>query len=172
MKILYIILLSATLALSFLALALTPAWAHGEKPHQVAASKAANAEAYHDVSVENMTPEQLVSTLHQALATGNTALIQQVLADDVVIFEGGFAERSLAEYASHHMAADIAYLSTMTVTVLEQDIEVMGNMAYAMTMTQLVADDQNAEVVERVTLETLILQRIEGRWQIVHVHWS
>ncbi len=51
----------------------------------------------------------VVDAFHAALEHGDTQAALALLADDVLIFEGGEAERSKAEYAQHHLAADAAF---------------------------------------------------------------
>ena len=54
--------------------------------------------------------ENAVDAFHKALAGSDPKQALALLSDDVSIYESGGAEASKAEYASHHLDADIAFL--------------------------------------------------------------
>lgn len=62
-----------------------------------------------DVQTEAIDAASAVDAFHVALEHGDTEVALALLADDVLIFESGEAERSKAEYAQHHLAADAAF---------------------------------------------------------------
>src|SRR3546814_5678770 len=59
----------------------------------------------------------VVDAFHAALDHGNEVDALALLADDVLIFESGGAERSKAEYASYHLAADATFSQATTTTI-------------------------------------------------------
>ena len=109
--------------------------------------------------------------LSDAIADGDEAAIRRLLADDVLIFEGGGVERSLAEYASHHMGSDMAFLGAMTRDVLERRAVQGTSMGMVTTRTRLSGNWQDS-VVNLVSSETLVFEQRDGQWQVVHIHWS
>lgn len=74
--------------------------AHGDKDKK---------EAPQMVNVETNVGE-VVAKLHSALQSGDESTIKSIMHEKVLIFEGAGAERSLEEYASHHMKSDIKFL--------------------------------------------------------------
>ena len=54
--------------------------------------------------------ENTVDAFHKALTDSDPKQAIALLSDEVLIYESGGAETSKAEYASHHLDADIAFL--------------------------------------------------------------
>lgn len=54
-----------------------------------------------------MSPVEIVTAFGAALDAGDEAALVSLIATDVQIAESGGLERSLEEYRSHHMGADI-----------------------------------------------------------------
>lgn len=113
----------------------------------------------------------VVERFEQALAAGDrdTALAQ--LAPDLVVFESGHAERSRDEYAASHLDADIAFLKTATTRQTARRASADTDSALVLSESE-VRSERNGKTTTRATLETLVLRRRDGRWQITHIHWS
>ena len=60
---------------------------------------------------------------HHALQNGDKEIVLSLLADDLIVFEGGKVERSLAEYAAHHLDADILFLKQLHIKHLEHHVD-------------------------------------------------
>ncbi|WP_223668800.1 YybH family protein [Kangiella shandongensis] len=114
---------------------------------------------------------KVVEQLHQALSNGDTDTIKSILSDDVLIFEGSGAERSLAEYASHHMKSDIKFLSHMKVKLIERNIMVDGDIAISSSRSKVTGQYKDTKI-DKVSIETLVLKKIGGAWKVVRIHWS
>lgn len=116
-------------------------------------------------------PVVVVDEFHNALNRGDANAAAALLDDKALIYEEGDAERSKAEYAGHHLAADIAFLAHIEERVLKRDSGTDGALAWVATeaeMTGQVGD----KTIDRFTTETMILHRVGGRWRILHIHWS
>lgn len=113
----------------------------------------------------------IVDTFHHALENGDEDTVRRILADDVIIFEGGGVERSLNEYVEHHMTADMSFLKNMQSRKLEHHIKVDGNTAVSMSRNHLKGSYKDKEI-DSEGMETLLLMKKENRWEIVHIHWS
>lgn len=111
-----------------------------------------------------------VTAFRQALRQGDQAAARATLADDVLIYEGG-VERSADEYANHHMLADMKYLAQVSSTLLEQQVTVLGDLAYSVTRTQTKGQYKNKNE-DYVGFETIVLKKIDNDWRIAHIHWS
>lgn len=139
------------------------AWAH-DPP----ASAAAGA--------EQMTPEAapaaaVVDAFHNALRRGDTQGALALLAEDALVYEEGGAERSRAEYASHHLAADAAFAAAMTSTRSRRVGRNVGDIAWIASESRTTGRFRD-RAVDRLGAETMILRRQAGVWRIVHIHWS
>ena len=114
----------------------------------------------------------VVKAFHRALQTGNEDVARKLLADDVLIFEGGRVERSAGQYASHHMKSDINYMKKLKVVPIEHQVQVFGDTAVSMYRAQVTGKYKN-ETVDRESMETLVLKKHRGgNWKIINIHWS
>jgi mono/diheme cytochrome c family protein/ketosteroid isomerase-like protein len=116
-------------------------------------------------------PEAISDQLYQALVTGEPDRVRALLDDEVLIFESGGVESDFAEYAAHHLSADMAFLKPLQQTVLERKVFEQGDQAVVASRSSLrgTYKDKN---VDLVSTETLLLQRQDGAWRIKHIHWS
>lgn len=112
-----------------------------------------------------------VDAFHAALAAGDTKQALALLADDVLIYESGVAEKSKAEYASHHLEADMAFLKGVKQSAVAHSTQVHGDVAWVMNQGKTVGTYKD-KAVDSASTETMVLRRINGDWKIVHIHWS
>lgn len=133
---------------------------HGENAAAPAVSEA-----------EAGSPSAAVDAFAAALRAGDDAKIKSILADDVIIAEEGGAERSLEEYASHHMGADMMFMQGVEATRVKRDEIVSGALASVVTESIAHGAFMGKPVHSRV-METMVLERGEGGWRIRHIHWS
>ncbi len=116
-------------------------------------------------------PAAVVDRFHAALKRADTSSALALLAKDALIFEGGGVERSKAEYAAHHLAADAAFSKAVPGTVSRRSGSAIGDVAWIATEGQATGK-YKGQAVDRVTTETMVLRRTAGSWKIVHIHWS
>ncbi len=112
-----------------------------------------------------------VDAFHAALVRGDQSAAVALLADDALIFESGGAERSKAEYASHHLAADAAFAAATTRTVSRRSGHAAGDLAWIATESTTTGTFRDRPV-NSVSTETMVLRRTGDTWRIVHIHWS
>lgn len=112
----------------------------------------------------------VVDRFQQLLAKGNTSAAAELLDPGILIFESGGAERSRAEYASHHLKEDAAFMKTATLRPLSRTGGVSGDLAFVATESSLKTD--GATPIDLVTTETMVLKRTSQGWRVAHVHWS
>lgn len=113
----------------------------------------------------------VVDSFHAALERGDTAGAAALLADDVVIFESGGAERSKAEYAADHLGADAAFAKAVRRAVTRRTGRSDGRMAWIVTETTT-KGTYNDRSINSVGMETMVLERDGATWRIKHIHWS
>jgi ketosteroid isomerase-like protein len=81
-------------------------------------------------------------------------------------------ERSLSDYASHHMHADMAYLTGLTITLKEHRVTITGDIAISTAISHA-KGEYKGKSVDSISMETLVLaKQKDGSWKITHVHWS
>ncbi len=114
---------------------------------------------------------EAVDAFHAALRAGDRDAALAVLAEDALIFEAGGAERSRAEYASHHLEADAAFAAATEATVTRRSGEASGDVAW-ITSEGRTTGTFNGRPVDRLTVETMLLRRHADGWRIQHIHWS
>lgn len=117
------------------------------------------------------TPEAVVDALAVALRAGDAAAVERLMAPDVVIAESGGVERSFAEYAGHHMPADMAFTAAAQFTLEQRDVIAGDDVATVISRSQVHGEFQGRTIHSRM-METMTLRRIDGAWRIVHIHWS
>lgn len=115
-------------------------------------------------------PGKAVTAFHQALQAGDATKALSLLDDNVLIFEGG-VERSASEYASHHLNADIRFLTDVQSTVLEHQVTIVGDLAISIQRSRKVGHYKSRDI-DHESLETMSLKRINDQWKITHIHWS
>lgn len=113
----------------------------------------------------------VVEGFHAALERGDTRAALSFLDEKAVIYESGGVERSRAEYASHHLAADAAFTKAVPSKVVRRTGEAVGNVAWIATEGRTTGTYKD-EAVDQLTTETVVLRRTGGAWKIIHIHWS
>lgn len=112
-----------------------------------------------------------VDRFHAALRRGDTRAAAALLSADALIFESGGVERSKAEYASHHLAADAAFAAATSQKTIRQSGSAIGDVAWIATGGTTTGKYKD-RLIDSVSTETMVLRRTNGAWKIVHIHWS
>ncbi len=94
--------------------------------HEPAGSAAASSET---LRVSARPAAALVDAFHSALQRGDEKAAAALLADDVIIFEAGEAERSKTEYLAVHLAADIGFEQAVPSSATRRTGGASGDMA-------------------------------------------
>ena len=149
------------LALSIAVLSAMPAFAQDHAHDHAAGSVAAEAAG----------AAVAVDAFHAALKAGDTAAALALMAPEVMIFEEGYAERSRDEYASHHLGSDAAFAAASESMVERRSGWADGDIAW-ITSEGRTTGQFNNRPVDRLTTETMLLQRHADGWRIHHIHWS
>lgn len=151
------------LSLSVSIASVGPALAHD--PVQTAAA------SVDDVQAEATAAASVVDAFHAALEQGDTQAALGLLADDVLIFEGGEAERSKAEYAQHHLAADAAFSATVPGIRSRRAARAGADSAWVASESRATGQF-NGRAIDSLSVETMVLRRETDGWRITHIHWS
>lgn len=115
---------------------------------------------------------QVVRNFHEALATGDSNSVKQLLAPDVVILESGGLE-TREEYLSHHLTGDIQFAQAVTTRRNPHQITVSGDVAWASSTTETQGTFRNRPV-NTVGAELMVLSKTAKThtWIIRAIHWS
>lgn len=129
-----------------------------------------------EVGLTTVVPEArgaaaTVEAFHVALKSGDARAASALLADDVLIYESGEVERSKAEYAAHHLTADIEFTKAVPSTVTRRAGRSVGTMAWIASEGRTTGNF-NGRPIDVATTETMVLQRVGKAWRIVQIHWS
>ncbi len=113
----------------------------------------------------------VIAQLQTAINTGDAALAERSMAENITIFEQGYAEQSRAEYLGHHFKEDVVFAKAVPSVVVSTQIKVDGNMALvtALTTTDGFFKDKP---IKDTGVSTYVLRLQDERWQIEHIHWS
>ncbi len=117
------------------------------------------------------TPEGVVQAYGAALRAGDEGAFRALLSPNVIIAEGGGAERSVEEYAGHHMPADMAFTAAVNSTLKKRDVIANEGMATVISELQMHGMYKGKNIHSRM-METMVLRIEDDAWRIVHIHWS
>ncbi|SJZ62159.1 YybH family protein [Novilysobacter spongiicola] len=113
----------------------------------------------------------VVERFGTALKSGDMATVGTLLDENVLILESGGAERSREEYLGHHAISDAAFLGKATVTPVRRQGWVRGDVAFVGSESEI-KTGEGSQAKTLLSTETMLLQKQDGNWQIVHIHWS
>lgn len=112
-----------------------------------------------------------VDAFHAALHRGDTQAAAALLADDAVIFESGGVERTREEYSAHHLPADAEFSRSLSSVVTRRSGHSDGTSAWIASEGRTTGT-YKGKPLDLLTTETMLLERTNTGWKIVHVHWS
>lgn len=124
---------------------------------------------------ENATEvREVVEGFKTALRTGDTVAALAQLDSSVRIYEEGVAE-TLEQYRAGHLRADMAFLQSVNIETIRENVVVGGNLAVYLSEYLVQPRTPGRATAMRGT-ETVILTLTEAsqgeRWAIRHIHWS
>lgn len=113
-----------------------------------------------------------VEAFQIALKSGDAAAVQHWLVPEVLIYEGGGAERSRDEYAGHHLGADMAFMKDARIDVLKRSSGGDADTAWVTTESRIRGKSSKGKPLDVASTETALLRKTSAGWRIVHLHWS
>jgi len=105
------------------------------------------------------------------------AMASQVWANDesVTVFESGHANYGWADYRDHHLVPEMGEMKNTRYGFTDIKIHLAGKTAWATfkyTISADVPDNGKMRHVDGSGLGTAVLEKRNGRWQIMHWHSS
>ena len=104
---------------------------------------------------------------------GDLSTLNRVWANDesLTVFESGHANYGWADYRDNHLVPEMREMKNTKYTLSDIKIKVAGATAWA-TFKYSISADIKERRVEGGGLGTAVLEKRDGRWQIVHWHSS
>lgn len=104
---------------------------------------------------------------------GDMTVLNKVWANDesVIVFESGHANYGWADYRDRHLMPEMKEMKNTKYTLSDIKVKMAGTTAWA-TFKYTISADVGARHVDGGGLGTAVLEKREGRWQIVHWHSS
>ncbi len=132
---------------------------------------AATATSHASVSECFESVTRTVDAFHSALKSGDADAAKSTLADNLLVYEQGWVERSKAEYVTNHLESDVKFAQATTSEVTQRSCSTISAFAYVSTEGHTTGTFEG-KPVDSITLETMILRHDGQAWHIVHIHWS
>lgn len=109
----------------------------------------------------------------QAIEKGDLAALDKIWAnsEDVTVFESGHANYGWTDYRNNHLAPELKEFKNTKYAFSDLKVKVEGKTAWATFKYSLVADIGTRNI-QSAGLGTAVLEKRDGRWQIVHWHSS
>ena len=112
----------------------------------------------------------VVDAFHDALAAGDSTTALALLAEDVVILEGGGVETK-EQYRSGHLAGDMRFAQAVPAERGPMEVRSSGDVAWAWS-TSVREGRMGEREIDSRGAELVVLRRDEGSWRITAIHWS
>ena len=106
-----------------------------------------------------------------AYESGDLAAFDSLFHESVTVLDGGRVSLGRADYLADVLAPQIGSLHDRGCRLDDIRVRLARNTAWA-TYRFVLAGKQDGERVETHGVGTMVLQKFQGRWQIVHVHTS
>lgn len=116
-------------------------------------------------------PALVADALFAALQSGNAEAVSQILAEDVLILEGGHAQTSRSDYMNGHMKSDMAFLPNITNTILDRKVSQAGDLAWVVTLSKTEGRYKDT-VIDEVSREMLVMKHDGHSWRVTLIHWG
>lgn len=119
---------------------------------------------------EAVAAQAVVRAFHDALRLGQVQAVEELLAPDAVILEGGHLE-SRQDYLQHHLPADIAFAQAVPAELTRSVATVQGDAAWVHSSSVSKGRFRQRDV-RLAGAELVVLTRTASGWRIRAIHWS
>lgn len=108
-----------------------------------------------------------------AVERGDLAALDKVWAnsEDVTVFESGHANYGWMDYRNSHLAPELKEFKNTKYAFSDLKVKVDGKTAWA-TFKYALSADMGTRRIDSGGLGTVVLEKRDARWQIVHWHSS
>lgn len=145
---------------------------HGEGSEAHDHGEGAEAHDHGDAhKAEALDVGAISDAFYAALKAGDEATVARLLADNVLIIEGGHAQASKADYMAGHMKSDMAFLPNMESETLSREMGQAGGRAWVVTHSRTTGNYRGKEY-DRMGREFMLLRREGHDWKIALIEWA
>ena len=132
-----------------------------------------------DVDTEEQAVIEVMKSYKDAIQNLTTDGTFELFTEDATIFEQGKVEGTYKEYIDGHLGSELGHFKSFTFS--DYKINANVNLPYAYTtenyLYKIVLKGDKAKGTEERTIKskgvaTSILEKIEGKWKIIHSHTS
>ena len=113
-----------------------------------------------------------VDDFHKALSRNDTRGALSFLSRDLVVYEWGLIDPTLAQYAFKHLPLDMDAAVATAWTLQDRKVRGTGDMFWVLSTYRVTGTQSDGTPIDQMLLETAILRRSGDRFRIVHLHWS
>lgn len=108
-----------------------------------------------------------------AIEKGDLAALDQIWANDesVIVIESGHANYGWTDYRNNHLAPELKAFKNTKYSFSDMKVKVDGKTAWA-TFKYTLGAEMGTRKIDTGGLGTAVLEKRDGRWQIVHWHSS
>lgn len=108
-----------------------------------------------------------------AFANNDLATLDKIWANDeaVTVFENGHANYGWLDYRNNHLAPEMKEMKNIKYASSDMKVKVEGKMAWA-TFKYTISGDSDGKHFDSGGLGTVVLEKRDGKWRIVHWHSS
>ena len=121
---------------------------------------------------EARTPAEAVDAFHKALTRVDTSAALSMLGRDLVVYEYGLIDPTLAQYAFKHLPLDMDAAAATNWALESRAAGGAGEQFWVLSTYRVTGFDRVGAPINNTTLETVILQRTGATFRITHFHWS
>ena len=125
----------------------------------------------HGDTISEIDPGQISDAFLAALKTGDVNSVSELLAEDVLIIEGGHAQASKSDYMNGHMKSDMKFVPNMKYETISRETGQAGERAWVVTFSRSTGI-YNGKEYDRTGREFMLLQKQGGHWKIKLIDWA
>jgi len=122
------------------------------------------------LTAETANIRAAVKAYHHALKSGDRAAAIAMLADDLMVQEGGWIE-TYDEYLAHHLDADMEFSSGVPGTHEVLQAVVSGNTGWVVSKSTAKGTFREHDI-NSAGAELIVLGKSGDTWKIRAIHWS
>ena len=124
-------------------------------------------------SAEEKAVRDVLTREAAAVEKGDLAALDKIWAnsEDVTVFESGHANYGWTDYRNNHLAPELKEFQNTKYSFSDLKLKVDGKTAWA-TFKYALEASISGRSIQSGGLATAVLEKRDGRWQIVHWHSS
>ena len=126
-----------------------------------------------NLDAEALEVRQFIERLATHMEAGDLMSVGEMYSPErgVHIIEGAGVNHGWEEYRDDHLEPELQAFQNLEYRYFAIEPQVRGNIAYAAFRYELSADTEDSQI-DIEGRGTIILEKMDGQWKIVHIHTS